>query len=143
MPFLAGEPLPPSVTVEQYEYNFINVSWSVPWSSDLAPVLGYIVQLVGPGGSVDSVRNVTGSGRLTYTFDGLAFDTLYRVQVAAYNSVGQGVFAEVRQTTRIPDGRFVYVEDLYKRLCVVWAHACVLIFDVLPSDFQYVALIRT
>lgn len=113
VPFLAGEPLPPSVIVEQVEYNFINVSWSVPWSSDLAPVLGYIVQLVGPGG-VESVQNVTGSSRLTYTFDGLTFNTLYRVQVAAYNSVGQGEFAEVQQTTRIPDGG----------LCVCGVDAC-------------------
>ena len=99
-----GEPLHPSVTVEEFLHNFINVSWTVPWSSDLAPVEGYVVQLLRPGGAVEEPETVTGSSPLTFTFEGLMFDTLYVVQVAAVNSVGRGEFGEVEQRTRIPDG---------------------------------------
>ena len=99
-----GEPLRPFVTVEEFLHNFINVSWTVPWSSDLAPVEEYVVQLVGPGGVVEESETVTGSNPLTFTFEGLMFNTRYVVQVAAMNSVGRGEFGVVEQTTGIPDG---------------------------------------
>ena len=85
------------------EYNFINVSWTEPWTSDLAPVKGYMVQLL-RGGEVEENETITGNSRLTYLFEGLTHTTPYMVRVAAVNDVGLGPFGTVQQTTPLPDG---------------------------------------
>ena len=97
----AGEPVSPFVMVEDVQHNFINVSWTMPWSSDLAPVEEYVVQLARQGGAVERSETLTVNNPLTRTFDGLVLNTLYVVRVAAVNSVGRGEFGEVMQRTTI------------------------------------------
>ena len=85
------------------QYNFINVSWTEPWSSDLAPIEEYTVQLL-RGGQVEENETITGNSPLTYLFEGLTHSIQYVVNVTAANSVGQGQFGMVQQTTPLPDG---------------------------------------
>ena len=82
------------------------MGWEKPWSSDLAPVTSYLVQLLDSDGTVLEIDTV-GVGSTTErekTFDNLIDNTDYKARVAAVNSVGQGPWSnEVTFKTPFPD----------------------------------------
>ena len=82
------------------------MGWTRPWSSDLALVTSYVVQLLQSNGTVQETDTVD-VGSTTdreKTFDNLIYNTLYKARVAAVNSVGQGPWSnEVTFRTPFPD----------------------------------------
>ena len=81
------------------------MGWTRPWSSDLAPVRSYVVQLL-QGTTVQETDTVNVGSTIDRekTFDNLISETGYLARVAAVNSVGQGSWSDlVSFTTPRPD----------------------------------------
>ena len=81
------------------------MGWTRPWSSDLAPVTSYVVQLL-QGTTVQETDTVNVGSTIDRekTFDNLISETKYNARVAAMNSVGQGSWSNlVAFTTPRPD----------------------------------------
>ena len=74
------------------------MGWTRPWSSDLAPVTSYVVQLLQSDGTTvletDTV-NVGSTIDREKTFDNLISETNYNARVAALNSVGQSSWSNL------------------------------------------------
>ena len=83
------------------------MAWTKPWSSDLAPVTSYVVQLFdGDGTTVLETDTVDVGSTIDRekTFDNLISETDYLARVAAVNSVGQSPWSYlVAFTTPRPD----------------------------------------
>ena len=99
------------------------MGWETPWSSDLAPVTSYEVQLLQSDGTLlKTVMVVTdGNGDREKTFDNLMHNTDYKAQVAAVNSAGQGPWSnEVMFKTSIPNRMCLSVSIFTFYLLLWW-----------------------
>ena len=97
------------------------MSWTKPWSSDLAPVNSYVVQLL-QGTTVQETDTVdvgmTTTTDREKTFDNLISEREYNARVAAVNSVGQGPWSNiVAFTTLSPKGMCLSIHIF--RLCLL------------------------
>ena len=99
--------MPPTLLVRGTRYRSILLAWAEPWSTDLAEIESYVVQLLSADGTtVIDMDTVTVSSTVDRenTFDNLVQKTTYNARVAAVNSVGQGSWSPLLQiTTPLPD----------------------------------------
>lgn len=89
----AGPPLAPYAIEYGKRYRSVRVGWTRPWSTALAPVTSYEVELLQANGStlIDRATVPVGSTiDREKTFDNLIYNTAYSARVAAVNSIGQG-----------------------------------------------------
>ena len=97
------------------------MSWTKPWSSDLAPVKSYVVQLL-QGTTVQETDTVdvgmTTTTDREKTFNNLISEREYNARVAAVNKVGQGPWSNiVAFTTLSPEGMCLSIHIF--RLCLL------------------------
>ena len=109
----AGVPSPPHVIEHGKRYRSVRVGWTKPWSSLLANVTSYQVQLLQSDESSlqDEATVLVGSTiDREKTFDNLIYNTPYFARVAAVNSVGQGPWSPlVKITTPLPDRTCLFI----------------------------------
>ena len=99
--------MPPALLVRGTRYRSVLLAWAEPWSTDLAEISSYVVQLLSADGTTiideDTVMVASTVDREN-TFDNLIQETTYNTRVAAVNSVGQGSWSPLLQfTTPLPD----------------------------------------
>ena len=104
-------------------YKSVRLGWEKPWSSDLAPVTSYVVQLLQSDGTVLETDTVDAGSTVDRenTFDNLIHDTEYKAQVAAVNSVGQGPWSDEKTIkTPFPERTFLSVCIFRFHLLLWW-----------------------
>ena len=125
----AGPPeVVPNFILRGTRHRSVLLAWSEPWSTELAGVESYAVELFTADGTT-AFKTATveaGSADREHTFNNLIHSTTYRARVAALNSVGRGdwtPFLEV--TTPLPD-----------RMCLLAFTLCVCIRTLKVHDLS-------
>ena len=97
------------------------MGWTKPWSSDLALVTSYVVQLLLSDGTTVQETDTVDVGSTIdreKTFDNLKPETMYIARVAAVNKVDQGPWSNlVAFTTPRPDRTCISI--FIFRLCLL------------------------
>ena len=93
----------------------VDFSWETPKSAGGEPIEGYVVQYRVKG---QQWIDVSRTSDMNYGFEDLPTGEVYEFRVAAYNSVGDGDFAQYDRPVGIGGGKNLYFSHFYEEIVI-------------------------
>ena len=93
----------------------VDFSWETPKSAGGEPIEGYVVQYRVKG---QQWIDVSRTSDMNYGFEDLPTGEVYEFRVAAYNSVGDGDFAQYDRPVGIGGGKNLYFSFFYEEIVI-------------------------